>query len=420
MPINNTCVKKDLYEPTINNANEVTKCNRNEIENANNECVSCPRDYTVNSDKTYCIKTTLSDSYNNECSGNLTYIKGINKCVGIDGIKEPFIYPKTTAKECLDNQILIDDKCYACNDKDMLNNEQKCVKESSTERAKKELKCLDDYTYDASNNKCIKYICPENYQYDAPNNVCIKFNCISGYTFDNNLKKCINDIRCNDGYTYDNGLCKKTLCEPNFTLDPETKKCKSNNPEGECLNGTYNTETKKCEVCRGTIISGKCYNSDCTENNIIDDKCYICNNGTLYKVGEEYKCISCPTDYTYDISNNICVSNDKYCNDRITTDNKCKQCPPGFKFDEVAKKCISEQCNNRNTVVFKNNTKCYKCNGEISVRKISDNTVLSPNEIKNINGYEANGKGDDRYKVVCTDCRTGYYLDTSDKCVLNR
>lgn len=420
IPINNNCIKRDLYEPSINNANEVTKCNRNEIEH-NNECVSCPKDYTVNSDKTYCIKTTVSAAYNKSCYANSSYVKSIDKCVSIDGIHDTFVYPKTTSKECLDNQILINDKCYSCNDKDILNNEQKCVKETSQERNKKELKCPDDYIYDISNNKCIKYICPENYQYDASNNICIKFNCISGYTFDNTLKKCINDIKCNDGYIYDNGLCKKFLCEPNFTLDPVTKKCKSNNPEGECLNGTYNTETKKCELCQGRIINGKCYNNECDENNIIDDKCYVCNNGTLYKVGEEYKCITCPEGYTYDISNNICVSNDKYCNDIITTDTKCKQCPPGHIYDETLKECINEQCNNQNTLKFKNETRCYKCNGKIVVQsKGKKNTLLTHDQIKEINTSEANGRDNDKYITYCKTCDTGYYFDkTTDKCVLN-
>lgn len=425
IPINNNCVKRDLYDPTMNNANEVTTCNRNEIENNNNECVSCPKDYTVNSDKTYCIKTNTVDSIDGTCPINTTYLKNINKCVSIDGIKEPFIYPKTTKKECLNNQTLIDDKCYSCNDKDILNNEQKCVKESSIERNIKELKCPSDYIYDISNNKCIKYICPENYQYDENNKICIKFNCVSGYTFDNTLKKCINDIKCNDGYIYDNGLCKKFLCEPNFTLDPLTKKCKSNNPEGECLKGAYNTESKKCELCQGNIINDKCYNNECNENNIIDDKCYVCSsNGNLYKVGEEYKCISCPEGYTYDVSNNICVSNDKYCNDKITTAVKCKQCPSGFIYKESTQQCISQQCNNNNTIRFKDGEKCFKCNGKVEVKKRGrDNrdTNLPDGEIKRINFTDANGTTDDTYKTVCKSCISGYYFDKStEKCILNK
>ncbi len=416
IPLNNTCVKRDLYEPNINNSNQVTKCNRNEIENNNNECVSCPKEYSVNNDKTYCIKTTITDAYNKSCSSNLSYIKSIDKCVGLDKIKDAFVYPKTTKYECLNNQVLIDDKCYTCNDKDILNDEKKCVKETIIEREKKELKCPDGYFYDISNNKCIKYVCPENYQYDENNKICIKFNCISGYTFDNTLKKCINNNKCNDNYIYDNGLCKKFLCEPNFTLDPETKKCKANNPEGECLNGTYNTDTKKCELCQGNIINGKCFNSDCNENNIIDDKCYVCNNNsTLYKVGEEYKCISCPDGYTYDVNNNICVSNDKYCNDKITTENKCKQCPSGHTYNEQTKKCINEQCNNNNTLTFKNGEKCFKCNGIINVRKNNSSINLSNEQIKNINSNDTD------YKINCVDCNLGYYYDKSKNvCIPNK
>lgn len=370
--MNNKCIKRDLYEPSIINSNQITKCNRNEVENNNNECVSCPRDYIISSDKNYCIKNTITEPYNGKCSSDSTYFKNINKCVSLNEIKEPFIFPKNTKYECLENQILINDKCYSCNDKDILNNEQKCVKETSIERNKKELKCPDDYIYDISNNKCIKYICPENYI--LSNDKCFKFNCISGYTFDSTIKKCINNNKCENDYIYDNGLCKQYTCEPNFTFDIISKKCKANSLEGECLKGTYNTETKKCEHCNGTIVDGKCYNKQCNENTIIDDKCYVCNNNsTLYKVGEEYKCISCPEGYTYDINNNICVSDSKYCNNKITTDNMCTY----------------KQCNDKNT----RDGKCYNCLGEVHKDE------------------------DGKYK--CYKCEAGYYLNKNLKCVKN-
>jgi hypothetical protein len=356
----NKCIKRTSTPSIISKPIPIEKCNKFENE-IDNECYSCPDGYNLDKDNENCVRTLIREKQLGviNCKEN-EFQYGLRKCVNLD-IKNITKNPKKLINKCPEGQDTDPSgNCHLCLNNQKLDSNYNCIEETSIDRKIKELNCPTGYILDSPNNLCVKYECLSG-TLDPTTNKCISYECPIGYTYDSQFKSCLNDEKCPKGYIYENGFCRKYSCPEGFNFNENTKTCVSSVPEGLCINGVLNPTTNKCEACKGTLINGKCYHKECNESNIdADGNCYICGeNSGLYKINDEYKCIACQKDYTYDLSNNMCVSNKKYCNDKQTNDDNCNICPVDYIYDSDKNKCYYKNCGPNNIL----NDVCYKCDG---------------------------------------------------------
>jgi hypothetical protein len=261
----------------------------------NNNCYSCPKEYTYDISNNICIKCPNTyDNINNKCEKNITY------------------------------------------DFDIINPI-----------------CPPDFMFDNRTKNCIQYICNEkNYEYNVNLHKCIK--CPPKYIYDTTSKMCKN-IECPPGTIYENGSCLLYKCPDNFSFDNKEKNCKIIDSTRCNNNSIYDISNNKCVKCNGKIIDNICYNQSCN------------NDSKLYKIKDKLKCVKCPPKFHYNEVLETCESDEKFCDNNSEKDgDKCISCESGYKYNKRLQKCIKEDCEESNII----ENKCYKCDKGL-IKKIN-------------------------------------------------
>lgn len=252
----------------------------------NNNCYSCPKEYTYDISNNICVK--CPDTYtniNNKCEKYITY------------------------------------------DLDIINPI-----------------CPPNFMFDNYTKKCIQYICNEpDYEYNVDLNKCIK--CPVDYIYDNTLNMC-KSIKCPHNFIYENGTCFSYKCPTNFSFDNKEKICKIIDNTRCDENSIYDISNNKCLKCNGKIIDNTCYNELCNNGSKLykingELKCIKCPPDFHYNIdtkscetNEKYcnnnsvkdgdKCISCESGYKYNNTLKKCIKED--CHESNIIENKCYKC----------------------------------------------------------------------------------------------
>jgi hypothetical protein len=245
---------------------------------------ACQSDYFMDMSNGQCIQN---------CPSGFSYNAAIKKC------------EKTSPADiCSSNQKLINGFCYdPCETGYFMDSNGQCIKD-----------CQTGFSYNLISKKCEKTSSPDSCSgaQILINNACYE-PCNSGYTMDMTNGKCIEN--CKNGFRY-NPLTKicEQYSEPDICLSTQTTisgKCYDFCPQnyfmdayGQCIQScqegfSYNETTGRCE-------SNEIQNVDCPpDSTLINDKCY--KNCTNSIMDIEGNCITCPENYIYDSSKNLCV-----------------------------------------------------------------------------------------------------------------
>lgn len=272
----------------------------------------CPSGYTLNSNKTLCIKTVKSSKEVDaeivkSCPTGYEMDKDGSKCIRTNS-----------------STVTVDaEKVYSCKSGYTLEN-NKCVKNSTVTSevdASFRYVCRDDYT--VSGNKCVKIntisststskkTCGSGFVYIG-SNTCQSVN-------NSNISTNIKDVTCSITFEKDCNDGCKVVKKETCTMPANTKY------NYTCPSGYSLTEDKKCVsvesinadkdyVCENGTLSGtKCIISSTKKEEIDADFKYICKEGTLSGT----KCI---IDNTKEESTD--VKTNYVCKEGTLNNNKC-------------------------------------------------------------------------------------------------
>ncbi|KAL4480200.1 hypothetical protein ABPG74_020716 [Tetrahymena malaccensis] len=372
-----------------------------------------------------------------------------------------FLNSNSDCTQCLQNEILQNDKCVSCpqGQKKLNINDKVCFTVTQNCDQPTVLKTCDcqNYNYQNSSQKCIQ--CQAGEQFNISKDSCVK-SCGDKQYFDGqNCQQCIGSCqKCSDGQTCDqcdsiNGYylnnkkqcfkCDQTLqqilnkekngcdCQKSFFLDSSNicKKCQEGCDDcdiskcNSCIQGYYK-EGQKCSKCIPNCIqcSGgqKCDQCDSANGYFSDSNqiCVKCDQPNQVKNNQKNGC-DCQKGFFLD-SNNICQKCQEGCDDCDIS--KCNSCIQGYYIEnQKCSKCIA------NCIQCSNNQKCDQCDsakGYFTNSKqvqfqilfqihfnIYDYSNISqicvkcdqPNQVKN------------NQKNSC-DCQKGYFLDSNNVC----
>ena len=394
--------------------------------------VSCPTNYTYNSNTSNCEQKSSFDTCSNtqklingKCYDpcNIGYMMNPNTGACVQNCPTGYTvdfndntcYRVTSFDSCLPTQTLINNKCYdACPSGYSINpNTGACVQN-----------CISGYIMDFSNNTCYlttKYdTCPSGQT--KINDKCY-VNCLSGYVMNLNTGSCVQ--QCTNGYTMNTTdyLCYKTV--PYDTCLPEQvkigSKCFNSCLSGYVMNPNTGTCVQNC--ISGYIMNftdNSCYRvnpfDSCSLGQTkIGSSCYInCISGYIMNPNTGACVQQCATGYTMDFSNNSCY--------QVTSFNSCSvgqtkigtncytNCISGYVMNPNTGVCV-QTCASGYIVDFTNNT-CSRVTPFDSC--LVGQTKIGTNCYTNcISGYVMNPNTGTCVQV----CASGYTVDfTNNTC----
>ena len=196
-------------------------------------------------------------------------------------------------------------------------------------------------------------------------NFCIKgdYNkcekCLDGYYISEGDKICTSEEKCVNGRR-DIGIC--TECQPNYYIDFQDGKCKSNLEDNEFKN-CIQADNGKCILCGENTFIGEdnlcTFSQNCKKS--IDGKCIECLDN--FHLGLDSKCT--------DIEN--CVYSVYY-----TDFNSCLECIDGYFFCGKNETCILAENNLKNCKNSYDGEICDECKINFYLNK-TDNLCYSNN-----------------------------------------
>ena len=380
------------------------------INKSNGYCNSCEEGFFLNEGDRKCIKTeNCQESYYDICINCIFgfYLdKRENKCKKQEN---DFIHCSETidgkaCEKCENNYFFDlegkcvatnfcsksnDFKCIECIPGYYLAEDRTCSKEKNCKNAYRDKGvcywCSDNY-YLNQENRCIPYSDSEReYKYcKLFSNNCIK--CDANYTFDED-GKCVKSSNCAQS---EDGIC--ISCAKGYYLGND-KKCTN---KEHCIYSNYDYV---CNECDDNYYWDN-YHKMCKSvgNNSIFDNCKLTYNG--------YRCSSCKTGYYFNSSDNLCYDNNiknKYYKCSRVYSGICNECEEGYFFGYGDYKCSKiEFC-----LESEDENTCIKCRSNYCLDKKTGKCVNNEIVDENINYFrcaQANEEG------LCEECQIGYNL----------
>ncbi|KAL4503914.1 hypothetical protein ABPG72_022544 [Tetrahymena utriculariae] len=386
-----SCITGFSYDTSnsICNPNCDSSCKSCSKPNDGNACLTCNDGTFLDGTKcTLCTSPCKTcDTLPTKCSScitNYTFDSSKNQC-------NPDC--DTSCKTC--SKPKDSNQCLSCNDGAFLDG-TKCTLCTSPCKTCNSLStkcqsCVTNYTFDNTKNQC-------NPDCDASCKTCSK---------PKDANQCLS---CNDGFFLDGNKC--TACaQPCKTCSDKANKCLS------CLaNYTYDSANSICNAdcdtsCK-TCLNPKDQNSclSCNDGFFLEgSKCSKCAQPCNTCESKSQKCLSCITNYTLDLSQNICNPIcDSSCKSCIVPKDptKCQECNKGFYL--ASGSCL--QCSSPCKECIDSDSKCISCLPNYSFDNLKNTcTPVCDSSCKSCSQPQDSTK--------CTSCQDGSFL-LNGKCSL--